>query len=67
MGRQKRGISMLSIVHFVIFSAAQNLVFSRIHAMLRWRRSLSMTGGGTFAEVPACEPAGTEAGCSAPG
>ena len=39
---------------FVILSAAQDLVFSRMHEILRSRRSLRMTSGGTFAAVSTC-------------
>jgi hypothetical protein len=37
--------------HFVIQSEAKDLAFSRSYEILRSLGSLSMTGGGTFAEV----------------
>jgi hypothetical protein len=41
-----------------MLSGAQHLVFFDIDAMFSWRRSLSMSGEGTFAEsqVRSCKP-----------
>ena len=40
--------------HFVILSAAKDLVLPCIYEILRSLRSLRMTGEGTFAEVSSC-------------